>query len=63
MQEMFMTRKPSEKGQQQPGAGAVDAETLYRQYLSLRAERDKPRNGTDHPVTEVKKAKSGDILS
>jgi len=58
-----MTRKPSEKGQRQPGAGAADAEELYRRYLYIRAERDKSRNEADHPVTEVKKAKSGDILS
>ncbi len=58
-----MTQKPSEKGQRQPGAGALGAEELYRQYLLLRAERDKARNGGDNPVTEIKKAKSGDILS
>jgi len=58
-----MTQKPSEKVRRQPGTGAVDAETLYRQYLHLRAERDKSRNESDHPVTESKKAISGDILS
>ena len=58
-----MTQKPSEEGQRQPGAGALGAEELYRRYLLIRAERDKSRNETDHPVTEVKKAKSGDIHS
>ena len=60
---MFMTRKPSGKGEKQPVAGALDAETLYKHYLHLRAERDKSRNESDHPVTESKKAISGDILS
>ena len=58
-----MTGKPSEKGEKQPVAGAVDAETLYQRYLHLRAERDKSRNESNHPVTELKKANSGDILS
>ena len=57
-----MTRKSSGEGQRQPGAGPVDAEELYRRYLQLRAERDALRNKPD-PVTELKKAKSGDILS
>jgi len=57
-----MTRKSSGEGQRQPGAGPVDAEELYRKYLHLRAERDALRNKPDPTVTELKKAKSGDIL-
>jgi hypothetical protein len=60
---MFMTRKPSGKGEKQPVAGALDAETLYKHYLHLRAERDKSRNESDYPVTKLKKADRGDILS
>lgn len=58
-----MNRKPSDEGQRQPGAGPRGAEELYRHYLTLRAERDKSRNGADHPVTELKKADRRGILS
>ena len=58
-----MTRKPSDEGQRQPGAGPRGAEELYRRYLALRAERDKSRNDADNPVTELKKAGRGGILS
>ena len=58
-----MTRKPSEEGHRQPVAGPVGAEELYRRYLSIRAEREKSRNKTNHPSTELKKADTGDILS
>jgi len=58
-----MTRKPSEQREKQPVTGALDAETLYKRYLHLRAERDKSRNESNHPVTELKKANRGDILS
>ena len=60
---MHMTRKPSEKGQWRHVVGPVDAEELYQRYLALRAEREKSRDETDHPVTEIKKPKKGDILS
>jgi hypothetical protein len=63
MQEMYMTRKPSEEGHRKPVAGPVGAEELYRRYLSIRAEREKSRNKTDPPATELKKADMGDILS
>jgi len=58
-----MTRKPSEEGEKQPVTGALDAETLYKRYLHLRAERDKLRTESNHQVRELKKANSGDILS
>jgi hypothetical protein len=58
-----MNQKSSEEGQRQPGAGPLGAEELYQRYLRLRAERNKTRNETDHPVTELKKADMGDILS
>jgi hypothetical protein len=59
-----MAGKSSEERQKQPVAGPpLDAEELYRRYLSIRAERDISRNGTDHSVTELKKANRGDILS
>jgi hypothetical protein len=58
-----MTRKPSEEGQKQPGAGPLGAEELYRRYLTLRAERDKSHKAGDHPVAELKKADRGGILS
>jgi len=45
-----MTRKPSEEGHRQSGAGAVDAEELYRRYLYIRAEAEKSRNEADQPV-------------
>ena len=34
---MFMTRKPSEQRKKQSVAGALDAETLYKQYLQIRS--------------------------
>jgi hypothetical protein len=58
-----MTPKPSEEGQTQAGAGALGAEELYRRYLRIRAERDTCRNKNQNPVTELKKADKGDILS
>jgi len=58
-----MARRSSEKGQRQPVVEPLDAEELYRRYLRIRAERDMSRNETDHTVTELKKADSGDILS
>ena len=59
-----MAGESSEDRQKQPVARPpVDAEELYRRYLSLRAERDSSRNGTNHTVTELKKANKGDILS
>jgi len=61
--EMYMKQKPSDKGHLQPDAGAIDAETLYRRYLHLRAERDKVRNEADQSGTALKKATRGDILS
>jgi hypothetical protein len=60
---MFMTRKPSEQRKKQSVAGALDAETLYKQYLQIRSERDKSRNESEYPVTELKKANRGDILT
>jgi hypothetical protein len=42
-------------GKGNPGAGAVDAEERYRQYLSIRTERDTSRNKADHPVMELKR--------
>jgi hypothetical protein len=60
---MYMTRKSSEKRQRQPGAGAVDAEELYRHYLRIRAKRDTSGNEADQTVTELKNTKSGDIHS
>jgi hypothetical protein len=60
---MYMTQKPSEKGQRKPGAEVAGAEELYRQYLLIRAERARVRSGGDQPVKEIKKAKSGDTLS
>jgi len=50
IQEQYMTRKPSEEGHRQSGAGAVDAEELYRRYLYIRAEAEKSRNEADQPV-------------
>ena len=58
-----MTRKPSENEQMLPVPGPVGAEELYRRYLRIRAERDKSRNEADNPVTDLKKADMGDILS
>jgi hypothetical protein len=59
-----MAGKSSEDRQRQPVVRPpLDAEELYQRYLSLRAERDSSRNGTDHTVTELKKANTGDILS
>jgi hypothetical protein len=58
-----MKQKPSDKGHMQPGTGAVDAETLYRRYLHLRAEREKARSEGEQANTAVKKTTRGDILS
>jgi hypothetical protein len=60
---MYVAQKSSDEGQRQPVVGPLDAEELYRRYLRIRAEREISRNGTNHTVTEFKKANSGDILS
>jgi hypothetical protein len=59
-----MAGKFSEERQRQSVAGPpLDAEELYRRYLSIRAERDNSHEGTDHTVTELKKAQTGEFLS
>jgi hypothetical protein len=59
---MYIPQKSSDKGQKLPVVPPLDAEELYRRYLSIRAERDMIRNETDYTVTEFKKADSGNIL-
>ena len=59
---MYIPQKSSDKGQKQPVVPPLDAEELYRRYLSIRAERGMIRNETDYTVTEFKKADSGNIL-
>lgn len=47
--------------QNQPVVPPLDAEELYRRYLSVRAERNMSRNEPDYTVTELKKADSGNV--
>jgi hypothetical protein len=56
---MYIPQKSSENGRKQPVVPPLDAEELYRRYLSIRAERSRSGNRTDYTVTELKKA---DIL-
>jgi len=59
---MYIPHESSEKGKKHQVVPPVDAEELYRRYLSIRDERSKSRNETDYSVTELKKADSGNIL-
>jgi hypothetical protein len=54
-------QEASEKMQNQPVVPPLDAEELYRRYLSVRAERNMSRNEPDYTVTELKKADSGNV--
>jgi hypothetical protein len=40
----------------------LDPEELYQRYLSVRAERNRLKKEHEYPVTELKKADSGNIL-
>ena len=61
LQVMYIPNKSSDNGQKQPVAPPLDAEELYRRYLSIRAERSMLRKETEYKVTELKKADSGNI--
>ena len=52
---MNIPQKSSENVQKQPVVPPLDAEELYRRYLSIRAERNMSRNETDYTVTELKR--------
>jgi hypothetical protein len=59
---MYIPQKSSENERKQPVVPPLDAEELYRRYLSIRAERSLSRNETDYTDTELTKADTGNIL-
>jgi hypothetical protein len=59
---IYIPQESSEKGKKHQVVPPVDAEELYRRYLSIRAERSMSRNETDYTVPELKKADGGNIL-
>jgi hypothetical protein len=48
-----MAQESSEEGKRQPDVRPLGAEELYRQYLRLRAERDRFREGLAPVVTDA----------